>query len=339
MSARPRVASDVVAAPWSDPFGRKAHWAHSLSPAMRDRLRELHRLQHWRRLKIPAIVGFWFVLATLALRSDSLLVRVPCWILIGFCLNALGEFMHEGAHHNLFRIPILDRTIGFACGVPVLISCSNYRATHLLHHRYVSTPADPDNFAAKFPNRLVRRIAYYGFYLIGMPIYAAQLLITGPARAEGRRERMLCVFESPLLVGICATLAWAAPRLGLTKVVLVGWVAGLAVASVIGNVKSLAEHTLLEQHSPPDPLLATRTTPSGALVRFFFNQQNYHLEHHLFPYVPWYNLPAVHRLLDPILRSGGAPVCPTYFEYVSNAFRYGPLRNVRYAPGGKTIVS
>ena len=211
------------------------------------------RSRYWRRLKILVIVSLWLGMAALSIRVDSLWVWVPCWILIGFCLNALGEFMHEGAHHNLFRLPLLDRLVGFACGLPVLMSCSNYRATHQLHHRYVSTPADPDNFAVKFSNPIVRRIVYYAFYFVGMPIYAAQLLVTGPFRADGRVEKALCAIEGVALVGVYATVAWMAPRLGLTKTVLVGWVAGLAVASLIGNVKGLAEHTLLDQEDPPDP--------------------------------------------------------------------------------------
>jgi beta-carotene hydroxylase len=39
----------------------------------------------------------------------------------------------------------------------------------------------------------------------------------------------------------------------------------------------------------------TRTSPFFSIL-YFFN--NYHLEHHLYPWVPCYRLPAVHRYLE-----------------------------------------
>jgi fatty acid desaturase len=307
-------------------------WPESLSQPMRQRLRDLHRIQYWRHLKILVLAGLWFGVAALALEFDSLWLRLPCWIVIGFCLHGLGVFMHEGAHHNLFRHPVADRLIGFLCGVPVMISCSNYRATHMLHHHYENTANDPDNLATIVPGKISRWFIYYGWYLVGMPVYAVLLLATGPWRAERQREKLICVLEGATLVAIYSSLAWAAPRFGITKILLVGWVAGLVAASLIANMRGLAEHTLLYQGNPPDPLQTTRSTPSNPLVSFFFNNQNYHLEHHLFPRVPWHNLVAVHRLLEPIYRSERAAVCPGYLEYLASAFRRGPFYNVRYGP-------
>ena len=318
---------------------KRERWTDPLSAETRRRLRELHRVQQWRQLKILVLFGLWFGCAALALRFELLSVRVPCWILIGFCLNGLGAFMHEGAHHNLFQRPLADRLVGFACGIPVLLSCSNYRAIHMLHHRYENTVADPDNLVAKFPGKLLRWIAYWGWYVVGMPVYAVLLIVTGPLRAEGRREKAICTVESVLLVGIYALLAWAVPHFGLTKIVLAGWLAGLVAATLIANARGLAEHTMLYQGNPPNALQTTRSLPSNAFVSFFFNNQNYHLEHHLFPRVPWYNLPAVHGLLKPLYRREQAAVCRSYLQYLSNAFRWGPLRNVRYGTDGETLVS
>ena len=328
-----KIESDDVPAA----AGTHACWSDKLSPRTRERLRELHRIEYWRHLKILLLFGLWFALAAIALEIDSLWVRLPSWILIGFCLNGLGVFMHEGAHHNLFQIPVIDRIIGFACGVPVLISCSNYRATHMLHHRYENTKADPDNLAAAFPGGITRRIVYWAWYAVGMPLYAVLLVVTGPFRAEGWRERTICVAESLSLAGIYGLLAWAVPKSGLTDLALVGWFGGLIAANVIANVRGLAEHTLLHQDDPPNALRTTRSLPSNAFISFFFNNQNYHLEHHLFPRVPWYSLPAVHRLLKPLYETEQAAVCGSYAQYLSSALRYGPMRTVRYGPEGPRV--
>lgn len=313
------------------------HWAHRLPGDIRGRLNELHRVEPWRHLKIPLLFAIWLGTAMVAVWSNSLWVSLPCALLIGLCLHGLGVFMHEGAHHNLFRRRLLDRFIGFTCGLPVLISCSNYRATHVLHHRHENTAADPDNMAARFRSGLLRRLVYYSWYAVGMPVYAVVLAATGPFRAEGWREKMACAAESALLIGFYSGLVWATVRFGFSDVLWSSWGGGLIVASLIANVRGLAEHTMLPQDDPPNPLRTTRSTPSSAVISFFFNNQNYHLEHHLFPRVPWYNLPAVHQLLRPFYRREQAAVCRGYREYLSDAFRHGPMRELRYGPEGRSM--
>jgi fatty acid desaturase len=43
---------------------------------------------------------------------------------------------------------------------------------------------------------------------------------------------------------------------------------------------------------------------------------NYHIEHHLYPAVPWYNLPKLHRLLGDRLRAAGGQYCESYFRFL-----------------------
>ena len=78
---------------------------------------------------------------------------------------------------------------------------------------------------------------------------------------------------------------------------------------MFGNVRSWAEHALTR---PGDPLTCTRTVTSNRVVSFLMCNLNYHLEHHLFPGVPWYNLPALHALLADEYRRPAlcAPVVP-----------------------------
>ena len=49
----------------------------------------------------------------------------------------------------------------------------------------------------------------------------------------------------------------------------------------------------------PDVLENTRTTRAGLLLRLTVapNRVNYHVEHHLLAAVPFYRLPAMHRML------------------------------------------
>jgi fatty acid desaturase len=72
------------------------------------------------------------------------------------------------------------------------------------------------------------------------------------------------------------------------------------IASERQHGHNIAEHAVVGEAD--DPLRNTRTTLTNWLERAFVAPYfvNYHLEHHLFYYVPCYNLPKLHR----VLRSG-----------------------------------
>lgn len=45
-----------------------------------------------------------------------------------------------------------------------------------------------------------------------------------------------------------------------------------------------------------DYRLNCRTVYMNAVSRFIYWNMNYHIEHHMFPLVPYYNLPALHEI-------------------------------------------
>ena len=57
----------------------------------------------------------------------------------------------------------------------------------------------------------------------------------------------------------------------------------------------VAEHTGCEE--TPDILRNTRTTLTSASLRLLGWQMPFHVEHHLYPNVPFHALPKLHRLL------------------------------------------
>ena len=62
-------------------------------------------------------------------------------------------------------------------------------------------------------------------------------------------------------------------------------------------IRSVAEH--FGELAYDSLLTSTRTVKANAIERFLIAPHNvgYHLEHHLYPAVPYYNLPKLHDLL------------------------------------------
>ena len=92
------------------------------------------------------------------------------------------------------------------------------------------------------------------------------------------------------------------------------WILPLfTVAMACYRVRSIAEHSgigLQEERyarTDVDSLVTTRTTVGSPILGFIFAPYNisYHIEHHLYPYVPVFRLPQVHKQLqnNPIYNS------------------------------------
>jgi fatty acid desaturase len=93
-----------------------------------------------------------------------------------------------------------------------------------------------------------------------------------------------------LFAGLAASgVWWAYPLLWLLPM--------LTWFMVITRIRNVAEHAVVGEAD--DPLRNTRTTLANWVERAFVAPYwvNYHLEHHLFFYVPCYNLPKLHRIL------------------------------------------
>ena len=90
---------------------------------------------------------------------------------------------------------------------------------------------------------------------------------------------------------------------------------------VITRVRNIAEHAVVGEAD--DPLRNTRTTLANWLERALVAPYwvNYHLEHHLFFYVPCYNLPKLHRILMAGPHASRMEVAPGYRGGIAQGHR------------------
>jgi fatty acid desaturase len=264
------------------------------------------------------------VMQTLAIAGASIGAALYLWhplalllaiVVIGSQQHAMFVLAHEAAHYRLFGNRVLNELVGRLLGSVAGISMCSYRVVHRLHHNDLYGRTDPDiALHGGYPRGrryLLRKLAgdltglntwktfhyFFGNPALNAATGTAQRPLddTSPAlRRAAQRDRWgVVAFQlgAPLacfaIGGVQALAAYA-----------VLWVLPLiTVVQVILRVRAILEHGAVVDTS--SPFTAARTNLAGPLLRWvlFPHHVNYHIEHHLFPAVPHYNLPRLHREL------------------------------------------
>jgi fatty acid desaturase len=303
-----------------EPVGEADGWSASLTPEKRAAIRDLHRLRPAWNLVAILFAALWACMLWLMTAFPIWAVRIPGYVVIGMLIHAMAILMHEGIHGSLFRNRALDRGFGFVLGAPALFSATAYRVTHLNHHRYNRTAQDPDEFTNVSKHRWIVVFLFYAWGVVGIVVYVFHVPIMALLRGTPR-QRLAILLEYVLLAMVYAAVILGALHFGRFSIVLHGWIIPLFFANLFGNFRGWAEHMMTR---PGHPLIQTRTVTSNAFVSFFMCNLNYHLEHHLFPAMPWYHLPRLHRLLQDDYRQAGSVMYRSYSRFVWDAVRTGP---------------
>jgi len=157
---------------------------------------------------------------------------------------------------------------------------------------------------------------------------------------DGRADR-LGLREVALFLAIWGPVVALAVHLGVWRELLIFWFGPFLIAIPIFKTRGYGEHTLNEG---PDEYLRTWTYQLNPIEHFFFFPLNigYHLEHHLFPRVPWYNLRKLRRALiahnpEYLVRSAPITVRSYFFDRKSMIRRM--MRGERREPEAVVAVS
>jgi fatty acid desaturase len=257
------------------------------------------------------------------------LVRITGAALIGAFIQAIAILMHEALHGNLFRSTRLNSWALFLCGVPGFFSGTAYKVAHLNHHRHTRTEQDQDEFSnlsnlCKTPAQY--RALFYVCFFAGTFIYLSVVLPWKAMQIGTYSQRRQIVLEYVAMFVLYAGVIIGGISAGHANWLLWYWILPMQVAMFLSNIRGLSEHLCTSTDSV---LSMTRTTRSNALVSFLMCNLNYHLEHHLFPGVPWYNLQKVHKELQSVYATSRPFVERSYTRFALKALSRGPFREIR----------
>lgn len=272
-----------------------------------DRLKALHQIRPARHLLAAlrhvalGVLAVWVIL-----RFGHLWYAwVPASIALGFVVFGFTVLLHEVVHGLVTRERRgrVHRILAHLYAIPSGLSQAQFTRWHLDHHDNVGVDggADPKRSYLS-PRKCSRLVKALYFTPALFPIYFRAARRAGAAYEPALRKRIAT--ERLLAIGLHLAIPIT---LGLT----LGWVAALklhllpvfVVFPVAFTINRLGQHYDID---PDDPAKwGTLIRPSPLFWDPLFLWSNYHLEHHYFPRVPFYNLPRLHRALRPFFAARG----------------------------------
>ncbi len=257
------------------------------------------------------IVGFGYLTFLL---KDSAWVAIPYLIYAALYASTADSRWHEAGHGTAFRTDWMNNALYEIASFMVMREGVIWRWSHNRHHSdTIIVGRDPEIAVPRPPD--IRGLFLSLFALKAYPDYFSRLFLH--ALGKLRESEKTFIPESEY----SKVFLTARIHLGVYLTVI-----GLAIASrsflplfyvglphLFGTwlmlVYGLTQHTGLAENVL-DHRLNCRTFSTNLVNRFLYWNMNYHVEHHMFPLVPYHAVPALHEAI----KNDCPPAHPSLFS-------------------------
>lgn len=296
MNAGSAVAPD---SPRTKPPGARHWWAPKLERAIVQK--------HLRQRDLPglAFVGSWLAL----LAGTTWLLNaawgtwwlLPALILHGSILSFAYAASHEGAHGTAFKTRWLNEAVFYLTSFVFGEEPMYRRYSHGRHH--VATWYPGYDSQMPYGNPMTRRAWLRESLALLGPVGGITTMLRHATRGlkadeldfvpAARVNQLIWGARSFLLgyLGIIAASAYLQ-----TWFPIVAFFGGRLAGGWAPQLFINSQHMCMSE-AVPDHRYCTRSLACPLPVRLLYWNMNYHIEHHLYPGVPFHALPSINRLI------------------------------------------
>lgn len=279
-----------------------------------------------RRTNLDGLLRLFAYLALLALFAGLCVAglglgwTVLFFILYGCVFTYSDSIEHETHHRTAFRSTWLNETVHWVAGVLTFKEAVRDRWVHARHHTYTYYRGTDLEIEWEKPPRLWLVIVNTLFRVQGtftnmsytvqdalhplVPVSKATRICVPPNQYRkvvwSARAQLACYLA---VIGLAIGLHSWWPILFLF---------GARMLEMYTGVVSAVHHGGLAENVP-DWRLNTRTVLVNPVTRLLHWNMNYHVEHHMYPTVPFHALPRLHELIG--------PGCPPPYPSLISAWR------------------
>lgn len=227
---------------------------------------------------------------------------IPFFIAYGVLYGSASDSRwHECGHGTAFKTRWMNEAVYQLASFMILREPGVWRWSHARHHTdTIIVGRDPEILAPRPPDLLGIALNLFALKSTAKSLRAILLHATG--RLSGEEAEFIPETERPgvfrtarIWLGIFAVMIGvSAAARSMLPLMLVGlptlYGGWLQLIFGVTQHAGLAEDVL-------DHRLNSRTIHMNPVFRFIYWNMNYHIEHHMFPMVPYHALPALHEAI------------------------------------------
>jgi len=271
------------------------------SPIPRKRMKELMKRSDQPAIRDTAIwLGAMVLFGGLGVWFWGSWLAVPFFLCYGVLYgSATDARWHECGHGTAFKTRWMNDVVYHIASFMIMREPTVWRWSHARHHTDTLIVGRDPEIVAMRPPRLARIVANF-FGLVDVPVAFWHMFLHAGGRLTPDETTFIPEMERPkvfliarIWLAIYALTAAACFAMGsILPAMLIGlprlYGAWHHVLTGVTQHAGLAEDTL-------DHRLNSRTVYMNPISRFVYWNMNYHVEHHMFPMVPYHALPALHE--------------------------------------------
>ncbi len=289
--ARRAVESGLTAAEWyHSEVPRKVMkdlMARSDQPAIRDTI---------------ILYGSMIVLVAIGIALWPSWWSAPFWLAYGVLYGSASDSRwHECSHGTAFKTPWMNNVVYQIASFMIMRNSATWRWSHARHHSETYLVGRDPEIAVMRPPELAKLILNF-FGVIDVAKFFPNIIrnaISGPTPEEKtfvpesewpKVQKVAIIHVAIYAVTILSAISWHS----ILPLIIIGlprmYGAWHHVMTGLLQHGGLADNVI-------DHRLNSRTVLMNPISRFIYWNMNYHVEHHMFPMVPYHALPRLHEVI------------------------------------------
>lgn len=242
---------------------------------------------------------------------------IPAFFVYGTLYSVADHRHHELSHGTPFKTRWINDCFFHLCAFMTLREGFYYRWSHTRHHTHtLIVGKDPEIAAPRPPDVLGQFLDF--FFIRDGYVQIKRLVLNGlgDLTEDGKHfvpdsERWKVRLTSLIYLAIIAAVI-AACFIFASPLPILFVVGPRFYGGFLAQLFNLTQHAGLNE-DVRDHRLNTRTVLMNPVFNFLYANMNYHIEHHMYPMVPFYNLPKLHEMIK--------ADCPAPYQGVLSAWR------------------
>jgi len=295
-----------------------AEWYHS--DILRKEMKAL-----MQRSDAPAIRDTIILYGCMILFAGIGIAFWPSWSCAPFWLgysvlyaSASDSRWHECGHGTAFKTPWMNDLVYNIASFMIIRNPVTWRWSHARHHTdTVIVGRDPEIAAMRPPAALMMALNIFG--LPDMYYGFARMFLNASGKLSPQEATFVPASEAPKIVRTAriwvliyaATVTLALATTSILPLMVIG------LPRILGSWHFIMTGYLQHAGLAEDVLdhrLNSRSVLMNPISRFIYWNMNYHVEHHMFPMVPYHRLPELHARIKDDLPAPNRSVAQAYRE-------------------------